>query len=278
MVQIIKGMDVIQPIKQEIIESIDKGIQPCLGIIRIGNRSSEISYEKSVIKQLQPLGIIVESIVLPKDVTQETFDETFDKVNQNSQINGILLLKPLPQHLSIDHVEKTINPLKDVDCIGNVNMSKLYKDGKKGFIPCTAQAVLEILTHIDFELVGKKVALVGFGMVIGRPAAHLLVERGATVTICHKDTKDLVKECIDADLIIVATGVIGLISSQHVKPGAIIIDVGINVDENGKLCGDVSFDSVQSVAGYITPVPGGVGTVTTYTLAKHTLEACLKQK
>ncbi|WP_164993337.1 bifunctional 5,10-methylenetetrahydrofolate dehydrogenase/5,10-methenyltetrahydrofolate cyclohydrolase [Macrococcus sp. DPC7161] len=278
MVQIIKGMDVIQPIKQVIIQSIENGIKPCLGIIRIGNRSSEISYEKSVIKQLQPLGIVVESIVLPEDVTQEMFDQTFDDVNQNSSINGILLLKPLPQHLSIDYVEKNIDPLKDVDCIGNVNMSKLYKDGKKGFLPCTAEAVLEILEHINFDLVGKKVALVGFGMVIGRPAAHLLVERGATVTICHKDTKDLVKECIDADLIIVATGVIGLISSQHVKPGAVIVDVGINVDENGKLCGDVCYDAVQSVAGYITPVPGGVGTVTTYTLAKHTLNACIMQK
>ncbi|MEG2707807.1 MAG: bifunctional 5,10-methylenetetrahydrofolate dehydrogenase/5,10-methenyltetrahydrofolate cyclohydrolase [Vagococcus sp.] len=247
--------------------------KPKLAIIRVGEDESEKSYERSVLTKLVPLGIDCESKVMDVNVSQDVFNQTFDEINRDPSIHGILLLKPVPKTLSLDHVIQTIDPLKDVDCIGAVNMARIYQEGPKGFIPCTAKAVMKIIEFEQIDLKGKSVVMVGFGMVIGRPLTLLLVEAGSTVTVCNEFTKDLKKESSRADVLIVATGVKHLISASHVKKDAAVIDVGINVADDGRIVGDVDFDEVVNKAGSITPVPGGVGTVTTYVLAEHVMEA-----
>ena len=280
MANVIKGKDVARNfiLKRQKSKLKSKKNSPKLVIVRVGENGSEISYEKSVMSKLVTLGIECQSVVMPKTVSQETFDDTFNQVNQDESVHGILILKPVPKSLSLNHVVETINPLKDVDCIGSVNMSKIYQEGPKGFIPCTARAVMKIIEFEEVDLKGKSIVMVGFGMVIGRPLTILLVEAGGTVTVCNEYTKDLSKECLRADVLIVATGVKHLIDNQHVKEEAVVIDVGINVDEDGRVVGDVDFDSVLEKAGSITPVPGGVGTVTTYVLAEHVFKAYELQK
>ena len=246
---------------------------PKLSIIRVGESESEKAYERSVMNKLVPLGIECVSTVLEESVNQDVFDQTFNEINQDEEIHGILLLKPVPKHISLAHVIETINPKKDVDCIGATNMARIYQEGKKGFIPCTAEAVMQIINFEEIDLKGKSVVMVGFGMVIGRPLTLLLVEAGSTVTVCNEFTKDLKQESSRADVLIVATGVKHLIEENHVKQDAVVIDVGINVDEDGRIVGDVDFDAVSKKAGSITPVPGGVGTVTTYVLADHVFKA-----
>ena len=274
MAEVIKGSAVVAPIKERLQNHLSKdGKKPVLTVIRVGDNPSEISYQKSVFKRLDPLGIDCRAVELSADLTQEEFDQAFDKVNQDSDVNGILLLKPVPQHISLDHVVETIDPLKDVDCIGAYNMFRIYNDGEKGFLPCTAEAVMRIIEHQGIELKGKKVALVGFGMVIGRPLTLLMVEAGATVTICHEFTKDTPAETRDADVLVTATGVVRLITPDHVNENTTVIDVGINVDENGKLCGDVDYENVEPVVKAITPVPGGVGGVTTFVLGDHVVRS-----
>lgn len=275
MANVIKGKDVarnflLERQKRELKTNLSV---PKLVIIRVGENGSEMSYERSVMSKLVPLGIECQSVVLPESVSQKEFNQTFNQVNHDSSVHGILLLKPVPKTLSLVHVIETIDPLKDVDCIGTVNMSKIYQEGPKGFIPCTARAVMKIIEFEKVDLKGKTIVMVGFGMVIGRPLTILLVEAGGTVTVCNEYTKDLSKECLRADVLIVATGVRHLIDNHHVKEDAVVIDVGINVDEEGRVVGDVDFDSVLEKAGSITPVPGGVGTVTTYVLAEHVFEA-----
>lgn len=247
--------------------------KPSLSIVRVGEGESEKAYEKSVMSQLVPLGIECHVTVMEESVSQNEFDEGFDQINQDDSIHAILLLKPIPKGLSLLHVIETIDPKKDVDCIGTANMARLYQEGIKGFIPCTAEAVMEIIHFEQINLKGSVVVMVGFGMVIGRPLTLLLAEAGSTVTVCNEFTKDLKKETSRADILIVATGVKHLIKEPHVKKEAVVIDVGINVDENGRIVGDVDFDAVSEKAGSITPVPGGVGTVTTYVLADHVFRA-----
>lgn len=272
---VIKGKDVAEKFLIDVTSKLpDKDeVRPTLAIVRIGNHPSEIAYEKSVIKRLNPLGIECVSYVFEKEIEEAEFNRSFDEINQNPQIHSILLLKPVPKHISLDHVIQTIDPLKDVDAIGLVNMAKIYQEGQKGFIPCTAEAVTKILEYQKIELKGTAVTMVGFGMVIGRPLTLLLLESGSTVTVCNEFTKDLKTETSRADVLIVATGVIHLIEEDFVKEGATVIDVGINVDKKGRLVGDVNFEDVKDKASSITPVPGGVGTVTTYVLASHVLES-----
>ncbi|MGX7023472.1 bifunctional 5,10-methylenetetrahydrofolate dehydrogenase/5,10-methenyltetrahydrofolate cyclohydrolase [Vagococcus hydrophili] len=275
---IIKGQDVAQTLLISNCQRVSDGVKPRLAVIRVGNHPSEISYERSVIKKLVPLGIDCVSYVYDQNIEQEAFDTAFDQINHDSSVHSILLLKPLPKHLSLDHVIQTIDSLKDVDCIGMVNMAKIYQEGPKGFLPCTAEAVLKIVSYAGIELKGKSIVMVGFGMVIGRPLTLLLLEAGSTVTVCNEYTKDLKAESSRADVLIVATGVIHLINEEHVKKDAVVIDVGINVNDKGRLVGDVNFEDVLEKAASVTPVPGGVGTVTTYVLATHVFEAYEQQK
>lgn len=272
---IIRGKDVANHFMIDInqaLKEINNDV-PTLAMIRVGNHPSEVAYERSVIKKLQPLGIECQSIAVDEGISQTSFDELFYHVNSNPEVNAILVLKPLPKQLKLDTIIANIDPNKDVDCIGVHNMAKMYQEGPKGFIPCTAEAVMKILSYQQVELVGKEIVMIGFGMVIGRPLTLLLLESGSTVTVCNEFTKDLKQESQRADVLIVATGVAHLIKEEHVKSNAVVIDVGINVDKEGRLVGDVEIDRVLPKASAVTPVPGGVGTVTTYVLAQHVVEA-----
>ena len=208
---------------------------------------------------------------LAADCTQVELEETINFLNNDSEINGILMFRPLPKTLSEARIKEIINPSKDVDSMGTASLAGVFAGDKNAFPPCTAQAVVEILKFYGIELKGKKVTVVGRSLVIGKPVSMLLLSENATVTICHTKTADLKAECKAADIIVACAGVAKMLTSDYVREDQIVIDVGMNVDENGKLCGDVDFEEVSKIVDAITPVPRGVGSVTTSVLLKHTV-------
>jgi len=280
MAELLKGIDVANAMKERLIakneELKGKGIEPCLAIVRVGERPDDLAYERGVLKRFEGLGIKVDVRAFPEDISQEDFEQEFKVINELGSIHGILLFRPLPKTLDEEPIKKLIDPNKDVDCMCSENYSKVFTGDESGYAPCTSVAVMELLKHYEIALKGKEVALVGRSLVVGKPLAMLLLGEHATVTICHSRTEDLPGVCRRADLVIAAVGVAKMVKKDFVKPGAVVIDVGINVDEEGNLCGDADFDEVSEVASKITPVPGGVGTVTTSVLAMHTLKAAEK--
>ena len=249
------------------------GRVPHLAIIRVGERPDDMSYERGATKKMEKVGFDCTSYTFPADIDNDTFQKEFDKINEDDNIDGILLLRPLPKHLDEQAVVNRINPNKDLDGISPVNMAKVYAGDETGFAPCTAEAVIEMLDYAGVDLKGKRVAVVGRSLVIGKPVAMLLMKKNATITVCHTKTIDMPGTCKNAEVIVAAAGVAKMIDSSYVADGAVVIDVGINVDEEGNLCGDVNFDDISGVASVATPVPGGVGSVTTSVLAKHLLAA-----
>jgi len=210
---------------------------------------------------------------LPELINQEEFEKEFSAVNSDPDIHGILLFRPLPKQLNEDPVRSMINPKKDVDCMSPVNMAKVFAGDESGFAPCTPEAVMEVLAHFGIDLKGKRVTVVGRSMVVGKPLSMLLLKKNATVTICHTKTADLGATCRNAEILIAAAGKANMITAEFVSENSIVVDVGINVGSDGKLCGDVDFDAVAPKTASITPVPGGVGTVTSSVLAKHVVRA-----
>ena len=272
---VIKGSDVAKALNAQTAEEIASwnGIVPKAAIIRVGDNPDDISYERGAVKRLESVGIACQLVTLPGDITQQAFLEAFSKVNDDPSVHGILLLRPLPPQLDETPVRNQINPDKDIDGISPINLAKVFSCDDSGFAPCTAKAVMEILDYAGVNLHGKNVAVVGASLVVGRPLSMLMLAREATVTLCHIYTKDVPKECREADIVVVACGVPKLIGEHHISEGTVVIDVGINLDENGKLCGDVDFDAVAPKASLITPVPGGVGAVTTSSLASQVVKA-----
>lgn len=272
---VMKGAEVAKEMKETLIreanELKEKGIDPCLAIIRVGARSADLSYERGAKKRMELAGIACKVVELSEDITQEEFEEEFQKVNQDPEVHGILLFRPLPKHLNEEKIKNIIHPFKDVDCMSPVNLAKVFSGDDSGFAPCTPEAVIKMLEHYGISLCGKKVTVVGRSMVVGRPLSMLLLKRHATITICHTRTKDLEKVCREADILIAAAGKPRMITGDMAKENAVIVDVGINVDEEGRMCGDVDFESLAEKAAFITPVPGGVGGVTTSILAAHVL-------
>ena len=242
-----------------------------LAIVRVGEREDDLSYERGATKRFATLGMEVEVHALPVDVTEEELVSCIHKLNDDESVDGILLFRPLPKHLNEKAIVNELKPSKDVDGITDASMVSVFKGFGEGFAPCTPSAVMRILEHYDVDLTGKEVVVVGRSLVVGKPLAMMLLTKNATVTICHTKTKDMAEVTRRADIVIVAAGKAGVIGKEHVREGQIVIDVGINVDENGKLCGDVRFDEVSEVVDAITPVPGGVGGVTTSILASHLL-------
>ena len=274
--ELLKGKTVSDNIKASVEEKIASlnGDVPVLAIIRVGERPGDISYENSATKKLSGMGIKVVSVHLPADIDQDIFKKEFSAVNDDEKIDGILIMRPLPKRLkeAEQWLEMNIHPDKDVDCIGPHNLAGLMRSREEAFAPCTAQAAVEILEGYDIELKGKNVALIGRSMVIGKPLSMMLLKEDATVTVCHTKTADVPGICRRADIIISAAGHAGIVGPEYVRQGQIIIDVGTSVDENGKLVGDVDLAAIEA-AGITdikaTPVPGGVGVVTTAVLAKH---------
>ena len=263
-------------IKAQVAQLQEKGINPTLGIIRVGENPSDISYEKGATKRCETLGVACEKILLPEDVSQEELLAVIDKVNKDDKIHGVLLFRPLPKHLNQAVIENALDPAKDVDCMTDGSMSVVFTGKKVGFPPCTRQACMEILDHYGIDCTGKKAVVIGRSLVVGKPAAMMLIKKNATVTICHTKTVDMPSVAREADIIIVAAGRAGVVGAEYVKPGQVIIDVGINMNAEGKLCGDVDYAAVEPIVDAITPVPGGVGSVTTSVLVGHVVEAAAR--
>ncbi len=254
----------------------ENGIIPVLAILRAGQRPDDLAYERGIIRRFDNAGARVTVRELPEDVSQEEFDKTFDELNADPGINAILVMRPLPKTLSIEHAKDTIDPGKDVDLMNPAHMSGILEGRKDAYAPCTAAAVIEILDYYGIEISGKKAAVIGRSLVIGLPAGLLLMNRNATVTNCHRKTPDTVKICREADIIVAAAGKAGVLTAEHVRPGQTVIDVGMNVDENGNLTGDALYGEVSEIVDAITPVPGGVGAVTTSILLKYTTENAIR--
>lgn len=252
------------------------GVEPTLCMVRVGDNPSDMSYERGAAKRCETLGVACKQVHLPEDVSQDELMSVIEDVNQDPAIHGLLLFRPLPKHLDQALIENALNPAKDVDCMTDLSMSGVFTGKQIGFPPCTPQACMEILDHYGYDCTGKKAVVIGRSLVVGKPAAMMLIKKNATVTICHTRTKDMPAVTRDADLIIVAAGRAGVIGADYVREGQTIIDVGINVNAEGKLCGDVDFAAVEPVVDAITPVPGGVGTVTTSVLVGHVADAALK--
>lgn len=277
MSELMKGAEVAKAMKATIIENVDKlkeqGIVPCLTIVRVGAREDDLAYERGAKKRMELTGIECRIVELPEKISQQELEDTFKKVNEDDTVHGILLFRPLPAHLDEEPLKKMINPYKDVDCMSPVNMAKVFSGDETGHAPCTAEAVMEMLAHYGIDLTGKKVTIVGRSMVVGRPLSMLMLKKNATVTICHTKTKNLAETCADAEVLIAAAGKAKMVTAEMVGEGAVVADVGINVDAEGNLCGDVDFDEVEKKASYISPVPRGVGSVTTSVLAKHVVKS-----
>lgn len=263
-------------IRAQVAQLEERGIKPALGIIRVGENPSDLSYERGAVKRCETLGVACEKIVLPQDVSQEELLKVIDQVNKNDEIHGVLLFRPLPKHLDQALIENALDPAKDVDCMTDGSMSGVYTGKEIGFPPCTAQACMEILDHYQIDCTGKKAVVIGRSLVVGKPAAMMLIRKNATVTVCHTRTVDMPSVAREADILIVAAGRAGVVGAEYVKPGQILIDVGINVNAEGKLCGDVDYEAAEPIVEAITPVPGGVGSVTTSVLVGHVVEAAVR--
>ena len=279
MAQLMLGKDTAAAVKADLDREIEelkaRGITPRLDIIKVGDKPEDKAYENGARKRFEKLGLDLEVIELPEDVTEEDFEKTLAEAVDDPLVHGILVFRPLPEQLDVDRIARLTAPEKDVDCFDPVNIAKVLtgESSESGFAPCTAEAAIEIGERNGIDFDGKKVTIIGRSMVVGRPLAMMLLQKNATVTVCHSHTADLKGSCKDADVIISAAGCAGLVTADMVKDGACVIDIGINVTEDGKLTGDVDFDAVSEKAAKITPVPGGVGGVTTSILARHVVTA-----
>lgn len=278
--QELRGMPVAKEIAGqaaiEVEKLKEKGIIPKLAVVRVGEREDDLSYERGLMKRFEAVGAVAESVVFPFDVTQEELENGIKTLNEDESVHGILVFRPLPKHLNEDSIKELVTPEKDVDCMGSINNAHVFAQDGKGHAPCTPQAVIEMLDFYGYELTGKKAVVVGRSMVVGKPLAQMLLKKNATVTICHTKTADLREEVQAADFVFACAGVAKMLDASYIREGQIVIDVGINVSD-GKLCGDVDYDSVREIAAAITPVPGGVGSVTTSVLLKHVLSNAVKK-
>lgn len=279
--QIIKGKPVADKISEGLIKEVNnlvtEGINPKLAIVRVGARADDLAYERGALKRCKTIGIETEVVELDENINQEEYIKVLHKLNEDKKINGILTFRPLPKHLNEDEIKYHIDPKKDVDCFNPINTAKLVENDESGYPPCTPTAVVEILKHYDIELSGANITVIGRSMVVGKPVSMLLLNENATVTICHSKSKNLPEISSKSDVVVAAVGKAKMINHDYIKDGAVVIDVGINVDDEGNLCGDVDTDDIMDKARMLTPVPGGVGSVTTSILASHVVKACKLQ-
>ncbi len=281
MAEIWKGKAVADALNEKMIANVtalkEKGVTPTLAILRVGERPDDISYEKGAIKRCDQVAVAVKQVLLPGDVDEDTFFKTLDELNNDDSVHGILMFRPLPKQLDGEKARKALNPAKDVDGCTDGSLAGVFTNTPLGFPPCTAQAAMEILNFYGVDCKGKRAAVIGRSLVIGRPVAMMLMHQNATPTICHTRTVDMPSIIREADIVIVAAGKMETIGAEYFKPGQVVVDVGINWnEEKGKLCGDVKFDEVEPIVAAITPVPGGVGSVTTAVLVSHVVDAAMR--
>lgn len=277
MAEILKGIDVVRALSEklaaETVELKAEGVTPCICVIRAGSRADDIAYENGIVKRCEKIGIAVRQISLAQEISTGEVVAEIKKANADSAIHGVLIMRPLPKQVDDRAVCAALDSQKDVDGITDVSMADVYAGRGGAFVPCTAEACIELLDYYNIDVTGKDVAIIGRSLVIGKPVAMMLIKRSATVTICHTRTADIRGICRRADIIIAAAGAAKMIGAEYVTQGQIVVDVGINADADGNLCGDVDFGPVSEIAGAITPVPGGVGTVTSAVLAQHVVQA-----
>lgn len=273
---IIDGRLIAQNIKSDLKKEIEnlklKGINPGLAVILVGEDSASKIYVKNKKRCCDELGIFSEEFYFPEDTSEKEIIDLIEKLNQDKKINGILVQLPLPSHINQKNITESILPEKDVDAFHSSTIGNLLTNHTK-LLPCTPAGIIEIFHRENISLVGKHCVIIGRSNIVGKPLAFMLINEDATVTICHSKTKNLSEICKNADIIICAVGKAKFLNRNMIKKGAVIIDVGINRDENGKICGDVDFDDVKNIASAITPVPGGVGPMTIAMLMKNTITA-----
>lgn len=280
MAELLKGAAVVAAMNEKMMAEIatlkTKGINPTLAILRVGERDDDISYEKGAMKRCDTVGVAVKNVVLPADVQQDVLMQNIEALNSDNSVHGVLIFRPLPKHLDEEAVRNALKPEKDIDGITDGSLAGVFTGNGNGFPPCTAQACMEILDFYKVDCKGKRAVVIGRSLVVGKPAAIMLMGKNATVTVCHTRTVDMPAIARTAEILIVAAGKANAVTKEYLAPGQIVVDVGINMTDDGKLCGDVKFDEAEPLVGAITPVPGGVGTVTTSVLVSHVVEAAKK--
>ncbi|MBN2420181.1 MAG: bifunctional 5,10-methylenetetrahydrofolate dehydrogenase/5,10-methenyltetrahydrofolate cyclohydrolase [Deltaproteobacteria bacterium] len=283
MAEILKGKPVADAMKEELTKKVEalkaKNISPKLGIIRVGERPDDLFYEGGAKKTCAAIGMDCEVFEFPVDIAQDKIEKAVTDIGAKKDVHGILMFFPLPDNLDGKKIRELIPVEKDVDCLTTAGAAKIFTDDPTGFPPCTPTACMDMLHFYNIPLKGKKCTVVGRSLVVGKPLAMLLLREHATVTICHSRTENLPAVCQDSDILIAAVGRAKMIKSNYVKPGQIVIDVGINADPDnpGKYCGDVDFQEAEPVVARISPVPAGVGSVTTSVLCKQAIKACEQQ-
>ena len=272
-----KGAPVAQALTVRLIVKANQlkvqGIVPTLAIVRVGERPEDLSYERGALKRCEKVGIRVRQFTLPEESSHGDLLAVIEQINADREIHGCLLFRPLPPQIDEAAICAALDPAKDVDGITAGSLAAVFTGSGAGYPPCTAQACMEILDYYGCDLTGKRAVVVGRSLVVGKPLSMLLLGKNATVTLCHTRTADLAVECRRAEVLIAAAGRANMIGRDHLAPGQLVLDVGINVDENGNLVGDVDFAAADEIVGAVTPVPGGVGAVTTSVLAAHVLQA-----
>ena len=264
MAMLLKGAEVAKALTEGLHAKTEElkrnGVEPCLAILRVGAREDDLAYERGALKRCEKVGVAVRQVVLPEDVTQEVLMENIHALGADEKVHGVLMFRPLPGHLDDEAARAALDPKKDMDGITDGSMTAVYAGTKGGYPPCTAAACVALLKHYNIPIKGKRVVVIGRSLVIGKPVSLLLLAEHATVTICHSRSENLPAICREADILVVAAG-------------KVVLDVGIHVGADGNLCGDTRFAEVEPVVEAITPVPGGVGTVTSTILASHVVEA-----
>jgi methylenetetrahydrofolate dehydrogenase (NADP+)/methenyltetrahydrofolate cyclohydrolase len=277
MATLLRGAEVVSALNERIQSEVaalkKRGVVPTLAILRVGEKSDDLAYERGAMKRAETVGIAIRQIVLPETVSQEALLAEIAQINADDSIHGCLMLRPLPKHIDDLRAREALLPEKDIDGITEGSLAGVFSGTKRGFPPCTAKACMEILEHYNIDPAGKNAEVIGRSLVIGKPVAMMLLQKNATVTICHTKTKDMPSVTRRAEILIVAAGKPGMVGAEYVSPGQTVLDVGINFNDEGKMTGDVDFSAVEPIVGAITPVPGGVGTVTTSVLMAHVAEA-----
>ena len=277
MATILKGAPVVAAMNERnaaLCEQLKaKGITPTLAVVRVGEREDDLSYERGVMTRCGKVGVAVRQFVLPADATQEQLLRILDEVNTDDGIHGCLLFRPLPKQFDDRTVRAALRPEKDIDGITDGSLAGVFTNTDLGYAPCTAQACMEILKYYKIPLSGKRAVVVGRSLVVGKPAAMMLDRENATVTLCNSRTQNLPEVCRQADIVVVAMGKMAAVGADCLRAGQTVVDVGIHVNEEGKLCGDVDYEEVKEKASFITPVPGGVGPMTITELLENTIQA-----
>lgn len=281
MAMILKGAPVVAAMNEKsaalCTQLKEKGIVPTLAVVRVGEREDDLSYERGVIARCGKVGVEVRQYLLPADAEQDDLLRVIAEINADDAIHGCLLFRPLPKQFDDRTVRAAFAPEKDIDGITDGSLAGVFTNTELGYAPCTAQACLEILKYYSIPLSGKRAVVIGRSLVVGKPAAMMLDRENATVTICNSRTQNLAELCRQADIVVAAMGKAGAVDGSFLRAGQTVVDVGIHVGADGKLCGDVCFAEAEPVVDAITPVPGGVGTVTTSVLVAHVVQAAAKQ-